>query len=397
MEHLEQLAKNMMPETIEWYEHLHTIPELGFEEFETTKYIIEQLSKLENIEILTPHATGCVAVLKGRQDGPTIGIRADIDALPLVEEADVPYKSKNEGKMHACGHDGHTVMLLAAAKILNNEVNDIKGTIKFIFQPAEELFPGGAVGLVESGVLDDVDYFFGTHLMPTYPTGKVMMKSGTIFASCDSFDITIQGKGGHAAVPNMAVDPVVTAAELIMAYQTIVARKTHPFYRPIVSTTVWHTPIGAENVIPDTCQIGASIRNVDEDVRAETRKWIEQITNDVCAAHGASATIDYEWGYAPVINDQEAFLFTKIAASAAIKDEDIIILKDSIQASEDFGAYRKIAPINYFLVGSGNADKEADIYPHHPKYKVDTDAFYTGILMHISIANTMLIQKVSNP
>jgi len=388
----EEAVKNNMEETISWFKHLHENPELSFKEYETTKFIIENLKKLSNIEVLTPTETGCIAVLKGKEAGPVIGIRADIDALPVMEETEVDYKSKTDNVMHACGHDVHTSTLLAAATVLNDYADKMKGTIKFIFQPAEELPPGGAIGLVESGALDDCDYIFGAHLMPNIPTGKVAFKSGAIFGASDKFFLTIQGKGGHAAVPNLTVDPVVVAAEIILALQTIVSRKTHPFYNPVISTTVVHTPIGAENVIPDTIELRASIRNNDVQVREETAKWVKQIVDGICMAHGATPDLDYRFGYAPVINDDEAYQLSLAAAKTFMPSDDIMILEDPIQAGEDFGAYSKVAKTSYFLYGGANPDKATNVSPHNPKYKADTDAMYYAIMMFCSLAEDILMK-----
>jgi len=392
MEQIKSLVDKQLEQASVWFKHLHQNPELSFEEFETTKYIIEQLKNLSNITIETPTPTGCIAVLKGKNVGPTIGLRADIDALAVTEETDIDFKSTKPGVMHACGHDGHTSMLLAAATILNDYVDQIHGTIKFIFQPAEEMHPGGAIKFVETGALDDVDYFFATHIMPSIPTGKVALRPGVIFASSDIFDITIQGKGGHAAMPQTTVDPVIIMAEMVLAFQSVVSRKTNPLRRPILSTTVVQTPVGAENVIPDTIKIKGSVRNFDSDVRYETADWIKQLASDIPKAHNATADIDYEFGYAQVYNDDVPYEMTLAAAEQCFDKEDILILKDPIFASEDFGSYQKVAPGNYFLIGGGDESKQTNMSPHHPKYKCDEEAFRTGITMFLAIVDELLME-----
>ena len=379
----EEKVKQYMDDVINWRRHLHQNPELSFEEYETTNYIISILEPLENIEILRPTKTGVIGVLKGSHPGKIIGLRADIDALAVNEETDVEFKSTKPNIMHACGHDGHTAMLLATAVIANDYVDDIHGEIKFIFQPAEEVPPGGAKEMIESGALDDVDYFFGQHLMPTSPTGTIAMKIGTMFASSDRFDITFQGKGGHAAMPHLAIDPVLIAVEAIQAFQTIVSRKTHPHYNGTISTTVVNT-VGAENVIPDTINIKGSVRNYDATVRDETEKYIIQIAEGVAKTHGGSANIIYDRGYSPVVNDEACFDISYAAAEAFLDEKDIIIEKAPQTASEDFSEYNKLAPGNYVLIGSKNDEKGANMSPHHPKYMVDEDALYFGIMQFLN-------------
>ncbi|MCL1948637.1 MAG: amidohydrolase [Turicibacter sp.] len=386
-------VKNNLEQAYGWFRHLHQNPELSFQEHETTKFIIDKLKKLENIEILTPTETGCIGVLKGKLDGPVIGLRADIDALPIFEETDIDYKSLNNGVMHACGHDAHTSVLLTVATVLNGYADQLQGTVKFIFQPAEELPPGGAIDLVKSGALDDVQYFFGAHLMPNMPTGTVALKPGLMFYSSDKFEITIQGKGGHAAIPNLAVDPVIIQAEMILAFQTIVSRKTNPIYSPTISTTVVKTAEGPANVIPDTVRLAGSVRNLNAEVRQETAEWIKKVANGVCDLHGATCKVRYTFGYDTVINDDIPYGMSLKAAQNILNEKAIIVMKDPIPASEDFGSYRKIAPSTYFLYGGANEEKQTNITPHHPKYKADEESFYYGAMMFLSIVEETLMKK----
>jgi len=385
-----ELVKQNMDSVITWRRHMHENPELSFQEVETTKYILDILSKLENVKIETPCQTGCIAILKGKQEGDVIGLRADIDALPVHEESDEPFISKTEGVFHACGHDVHTAMLLGVATILNDHVDQLKGTVKFIFQAAEEKQPGGAIEIVNSGILDDCKYIFGQHIMPSIPTGKVALKDGTIFGSSDRVYIDIQGKGGHAAMPQTTIDPVVVAAEIIMGLQTIVSRKATPLYNPVISTTVVRTPVGAENVIPDTISMQCSVRNIDLEVRQNTATWIKQVVEGIAMAHGASAKVDFTFGYAPVFNSTTPYQIAVDAAKAFVPEEDVIILKDPIQAGEDFCNYNKVCECEYFLVGSGNEEKGTTASPHNPKYKADEDAMYYGMMMYLNIVDKIL-------
>jgi len=391
MNEFSQKLKENFQQTSKWFRHLHQNPELSFKEFETTKFIVNELEKLENIEVIRPTETGCIGILNGKEEGPVIALRADIDALAILEETQVDYKSLNDGVMHACGHDVHTSVLLSVASILNDYTDKIKGTIKFIFQPAEELHPGGAIGLVNSGALDDVNSFYGAHLMPMFPTGTIGLKSGFMMVASDGFEITIQGKGGHAAMPSATIDPVIIQAEMILAFQTIVSRKTNSFYSPIISTTVVKTAAGSDNVIPDTVELRGSVRNLDETVRQETAKWIEQVAKGICQTHGATCEFKYRFGYDPVINDKEPFEISLKAARKFLPDEAVILMKDPLPGSEDFGAYSKIAPATYFLYGGANEEKGTTYLPHHPKYKADEDAFYYGAMMFLSIVEETLM------
>lgn len=388
----DELVKKHLDETIKWRRHLHQYPELSFKEYETTKYIISILENLENIEINKVSDTGVIGILKGKRPGKIVGLRADIDALKIQEENDFDFKSKNEGIMHACGHDTHTAILLATATILNDLVDMISGEVRFIFQPAEEVSPGGAIQLVNSGALDDVDYFFAQHIMPDYPTGSVAIKSGAMFAAGDSFDITFYGKGGHAAAPHLSVDPIMIAVEVIQAFQTIVSRKAHPLHSPTISTTIVNTKAGqAKNIIPDSINIKGSIRNYDEKVRVETEQWIKQIANGIASTHGGRTDIIYQMGYDPVINDEECFEISKKAAHSFLETKDILILKDPQQASEDFSEYNKIAPGNYIIIGTRNEDKQTNVNLHNSKYKIDEDSLYYGIMMHLNTIKEILM------
>jgi len=389
---LENLVQAELPEAKKWFEHLHAHPELSFKEFETTKYIKDILESLGNIEILQPCETGLIGVLKGAQDGPSIGLRADIDALNLNEETDVPYKSQNKDVMHACGHDMHTANLLAAAKILSGLQDQIKGSVYFIFQAAEEEHPGGALAIIDSGVLDGLKYIFGQHIIPAFPTGHIAFKTGTMLGASDRFALTIKGKGGHAAMPNLAVDPVIIAAEIIMALQTIVSRKTNQLSNPIISVTMLNTPPGADNIIPDTIQMTASVRNLDSEVREETVKWLEKLTKGIAEAHGATCDFNYKYGYDPLVNDAAPNEIAIQAAHEFLDPNKIIIMKDPILAGEDFGYFGRVSEISFFAIGCGDAAKGTNVSPHSPKYKADIDAMYYGIMMHLQVISDLLIK-----
>lgn len=378
--------------TINHYQHLHQYPEVSFKEYQTTEYIISILEKLANIEINKVSDTGVIGILKGSNPGQVVGLRADIDALKIQEESDVSFKSKNDGIMHACGHDAHTAMLLSSASILNDLVEKISGEVRFIFQPAEESSPGGAIQLINTGVLDDVDYFFAQHIMPDFPTGTIALKNGTILASGDSFDITFYGKTAHAAAPHLSVDPVLIAAEVIQAFQTIVSSKIHPMHRATISTTIVNTKPGqVKNIIPESINIKGSIRNYDAKVRVETEQWIKKLAHGIANTHGGRAEIIYHTGYDMVVNDEACFMISKKAAQSFLETKDIIILDDPIQASEDFFQYTKIALSNYLIIGTANDKKQTNVNLHNSKFKIDEDSLYYGIMMHLNTIKEILM------
>jgi amidohydrolase len=388
----ENEVRSIIDETIAIRHYLHQNPELSFQEYKTTEYIINHLSKLENIEIKKVADTGVLGILKGAQPGKVIGLRADIDALAVKEENDVDYKSVNQNIMHACGHDAHTAMLLAAAKVLNDKVDQIKGEVIFIFQAAEEIAPGGAKAIIESGALDNMDYIFGQHVMPILETGKIGVMRGPFLTANDMMNITIQGRGGHAAMPNFAIDPVVIAAETILALQTIVSRKTPPGKQPVISTTIVKTPDNADNVIPDTINLRGSIRNYWPEVRLETKELVTNIAKGIAEAHGASAIVDYTMGHDSVINDDDCYDISKKASESFMPEGGLVELTEKLAASEDFSAYRKICPGNYSILGIANPEKHTDVSNHNPKFNVDDDALYYGIMQYVNTIDQLLIK-----
>ena len=262
----QQLINDMKDQLIEWRRHFHKNPELSFEETNTSQFVYETLKSFGELEVSRPTKTSVVARLMGDNPGQTLGLRADMDALPIQEENEFEFNSTNPGVMHACGHDGHTAMLLGAAKILSEQKDELSGEIKFIFQHAEELPPGGAQELVEAGVMDDVDYIVGLHLMSTLPKGNIGIAHGPITSNSDTFDLKIIGKGGHSSQPENSVDPVVMGAQVINNLQHIVSRNTDPAERLVVSTTTLRAGM-AKNVIPGFVEIGGSVRSFNNTVR----------------------------------------------------------------------------------------------------------------------------------
>jgi amidohydrolase len=368
-------------QAIAWRRHLHAHPELSFHEVETSRYVEEQLRAMDGLEVERPTATSVVARLRGSRPGKVLAMRADIDALPIQEESGLDFASTRPGVMHACGHDGHTAMLLAAAKTLAERREELAGEIRFIFQHAEEKLPGGAAELCEAGVLDGVDLVIGAHLASTEEVGKIACPPGAIAAAADTFSAEIRGKGGHAAAPHKTVDPIVVAAQVVTAVQTLASRSTDPIKSVVVSVTRFHAGT-ADNIIPEAVELGGTVRTFDEKVRDETEAGLERIFRGVTQALGATFTLDYERGYAPVVNDEETAAMVEAAARKELGD-DVIIHVDPIMGGEDFSAYLDRAKGAFFWVGAGHEDA---FEHHHPRFVVDERAFRAGIATFVRTA-----------
>lgn len=375
----------LMQEVVAWRRHLHEHPELSFQEHETARFVQEQLQKLPNLTLSRPTETSVLAVLKGKAGpGKTVLLRADMDALPIEEEADVPFKSKRAGVMHACGHDGHTAMLLGAAKILSAQPEELRGEVRFIFQHAEESFPGGASQVVAAGIMDGVDVVVGEHLMSQVPTGVVVLREGPLLAASDAFDVTIQGKGGHGANPHETVDPVVIAAQVVLALQTVVSRQLDPIDTAVVTVAQIHGGT-ANNVIPDTVTLGGTVRSFDQGVRQQLRERIEAIIRGVCNTYGATYTLEYRFGYAATINDPATTQALHKMAKETLPEATLHEGKPNM-GSEDFSAYLGKAPGTFIIVGAGGPGAAPH---HHPKFTIDERALEHGVKLYVGAAQTL--------
>ena len=368
---------------VKWRRHFHMYPELSFKEFETAKYIVAELSKYPEIEILRPAKNSVVAVLKGKKPGKTIGLRADIDALPITEEADVEFKSKNPGVMHACGHDFHAAMLLGAVDVLYQLKDEISGCVKFIFQHAEELVPGGAVDIVASGVLDDVEMFYGSHVFPSAPVGMVRAAIGPIYANADTFYITIKGKGAHGARPEASVDSLLVGLEVAQSLNYIVSRNVAAKERAVVTVGAFNAG-SAPNIIPDSAQIMGTTRSYSQQTRDLLEERVKALTKNICAAYGAECIIDFKRGYSAVVNDEKCyFLFKDVLAQTLpeVSFEEMV----PIMGGEDFSAYGAIAPSIFVSVGAG--PKTGAYYENHnPRLVLDEDALFIGTALYAAFA-----------
>ena len=374
---------------IKWRRHIHANPELSFQEVETSAFIYKTLEEIGGFELerLTP--TSVIATLNTGRPGKTVALRADIDALPILEETDIEFKSKNDGVMHACGHDSHTAMLLGAAEGLIKIKDEINGTVKLIFQHAEELLPGGAKELVAAGVMDGVDHVFGIHISPALDTGVVGYRAGFTHAAPDTFQLTIQGNGAHAARPHMSTDPILIGAELVNALHHIVSRNIDPFDN-VVLTIGEFTSGNAANVIPDTAFIQGTIRTVDMTTRKLMQDRIESIIKHTLEMHGATGELEYTIGYDPVINDAEHVEFVKAAARKVVGEDKMVEVKPGM-GGEDFSAYMTKAPGAFFNLGVGT-DREQGygISVHHPKFKMDEAGLVNGSAMHVQLVLDLL-------
>ena len=361
-------------QAIAWRRHLHAHPELSFQEEETSRYVEETLRSFDGLELTRPTPTSVVASLQGTRPGKVLALRADMDALPIQEESGLEFASTRPGVMHACGHDGHTAMLLAAARLLSARREDLAGEIRFVFQHAEEKPPGGARQLVDAGVMEGVDLVLGAHLASMKDVGKVGCRPGPIAAAADTFSAEIHGRGGHAAAPHRALDPVVVAAQVVTNLQQLVSRSVDPLASAVVSVTRFHAGT-ADNIIPEAVELGGTVRTFDPAVRESLREGMERVFRGVTDAHGATFTLDYVEGYAAVINDEEAAALVEAAARAEL-GEDAIMETEPIMGGEDFSAYLEQAPGAFFWVGAGSEDA---VPHHHPRFTVDESALRSGI------------------
>ena len=357
-----------------WRRHIHAHPELGYEEHETAAFVADRLRDIGVDEMVTGVAkTGIVAVIKGRTDtrGRVIGLRADMDALPIHEASGVDYPSKNKGVMHACGHDGHTSILLGTAQYLA-ETRNFDGTVVLLFQPAEE-GGGGGREMVNEGVLDrwGVQEVYGLHNMPGHPTGQFAIRPGALMASADEFYITVTGKGGHAAAPHQSVDPNVTAAHIILGLQSIASRNVDPLHSAVVSVCALHSDVDTHNVIPQQTRMTGTVRALDGDVRDMVEARVRAIVKATAEAYDCVAEIDYRVGYPVTVNDPEHTEYAVAAARAVAGDVDTDT--PPVMAAEDFSFMLNARPGAYMFLGNGDGPMV-----HHPAYVFDDDAIPAG-------------------
>ena len=366
-----------VPDLVAMRRDLHEHPELAFEEVRTSG-IVEQRLRALGLEVQTGIAkTGVVGLLRGgaaSENAKTIAIRADMDALPIYELNNVEYRSQTDGKMHACGHDGHTSILLTVADILTQRRAELTGNIKFLFQPAEERI-GGAEPMVKAGALNGADAVIGLHLISDIPLGRVGVRAGTVFASADSFTLTVKGKGGHAASPETAIDPIVASAYIITALQTLISRETSPFSPAVITLGTIHAGT-AFNIIPEKAVMQGTMRSFNAEHRAKLLRRINEVVTGVATSLGASCEMHFESdGCPPCVNDATITEVVYKAAVDAVGTENVDTSEAILATgSDDMAFFLNTVPGCYFVVGSGNREKETDFAHHHPRFNIDEDA-----------------------
>ncbi|MGP6139853.1 MULTISPECIES: M20 family metallopeptidase [unclassified Jeotgalibaca] len=357
---------------IEMRRYLHAHPELSFEEEETAKYIADFYKDVpvDKVETNFGGQNGVVVTIKGAQPGKTIAIRADFDALPITEETDVPFVSQNPGVMHACGHDGHTAYMLILAESLAEVKDQLKGTIRVIHQPAEEVPPGGALGMIKAGVLDGVDYVFGIHVMSNIETGKIYYRAGNTQTGRSYFKLKVQGKGGHGSSPHTANDAIVAASSFVMNVQTIVSRHINPFDTAVVTIGSFDGK-GTFNIIKDSVVLEGDVRSMSDESRAIVEEQVRQFADGLEASFKVTTELEYKNDYPVLYNDPEVTGWVQEALEAA----EIADVEETAPQppSEDFAYYLKEVPGTFFYVGAMPANGEW--FPHHhPKFDINEDS-----------------------
>ncbi len=369
-------ALEIKDELISIYRERHMHPELSFEEHETMKFIEGYLTDLGLEAIRGPEGAGIWAVLDSGREGQCIGIRADIDALPVAEETGLVHCSVNNGLMHACGHDSHTTMLLGAAKLLCQNKDRLSGRVKFIFQQAEELV-SGAVKMIEAGVLDDVDEIIGLHLVPTLGAGSIETKQGAALASSDMYEIRVFGKGGHGSAPHSCTDPIIAMTQIITALQTIANKKINTL-DPVVVNVCCLKAGSRYNVIPDEAYLSGTIRTHDKEVREMIFKQIKQIADGICKAFGTTFELTNPESVPPTVNDDEVTQKLIERSRKILPEKNVVIMEKPYMFSEDFSCFGEKVPACMFFLGTYNEAKGCTHPLHSSKYRIDEDILPVG-------------------
>ena len=373
------LAKEVAPQVQQWRHHIHAHPELSFQETETAAFVASRLTEM-GIPFQTGVAgTGVIGIIEGKNPGSRVlALRADMDALPITEANDVPYKSTRPGIMHACGHDVHTASLLGAARILSSLKSEFEGSIKLIFQPGEERIPGGASLLIREGVLENPApaSIIGQHVMPGLPAGKVGFREGLYMASADEIYLTIHGKGGHGAVPHQALDVVAIMAQVITALQQVVSRAANPAIPSVLSFGKVEAK-GVTNVLPESVYLEGTFRTMDETWRAAAHEKIRAITEGICHSFGAVADLEIRKGY-PCLQNHPGLTQRSRSAAVAYMGEANVVNLDLWMAAEDFAYYSQAMPGCFYRLGTRNEEKGIVSGVHTPTFDIDESALETG-------------------
>ena len=377
-EKIQQLAKKYAPDFISIRHHLHAHPELSYQEFQTSKFVQQKLTEI-GIPFQVMAGTGVVGLLKGKNpEKRVIALRADMDALPIKEENDIPYRSTNEGVMHACGHDVHTTVLLGASRILHELKEDWEGTVKLIFQPGEEKNPGGASLMIKEGVLQNPapQAIFGLHVHPGLETGKLSFRGGMVMASADELYITIKGKGGHAAAPHLTVDTILVASHLVVALQQIISRNRNPLLPSVLSITSVQGGY-TTNVIPSEVKLMGTFRAMDEEWRFRAHELIRKQATELVHSMGAEIDLHIDVGY-PMVHNNEALDKVARAEAREFMGGDKVLETEIRMGAEDFGYYTRQIPGCFYRLGVMNVAKGITSGVHTPTFDIDESAIEIG-------------------
>lgn len=378
LQKIKSLSAAYSTHTVSLRRHLHAHPELSYQEFQTVKFVAEQLDSF-GISSEPVATTGLVAEIKGKHpEKKTIALRADMDALPILEENNVIYKSKNQGVMHACGHDVHTSSLLTSARILNDIKEDFEGTIRLLFQPGEEKNPGGASYMIRDGALENPrpSAILGQHVFPLLPVGKVGFREGMYMASADEIYLKVIGKGGHGAAPDLAIDPIVIASHIIIALQQIISRNANP-RQPTVLTFGNIVGLGATNIIPNEVNIAGTFRAMNEVWRESALQKIKKMAESIAEGMGGRCEVDISKGYPYLENNPELTRRIRKAAQEYVGEENVIDI-DITLGAEDFAYYSQLVPAAFYRLGTSNPSKGINSYVHTPTFDIDEEALAIG-------------------
>lgn len=386
MDNLKKEIKSLEEELIAFRRDFHMYPELGYEEYRTSQIVYDYLNEL-GLEVKKINKTGVVGLLKGNEQGKTVMLRADLDALPQNEEADVPFKSVNKGLMHACGHDGHTAMLLVAAKILTKYKDNIKGNIKFVFQPNEE--EAGALDMIKEGVLENpkVDAAFGIHLWTPLKSGEIGLAEGPVMAALEEFELKIYGKAGHTGSPHTAIDPIIAATNIIQTIQSIQTREIDPLCPIAIMIGKINGGTG-RNIIADKVEIGGTIRFLFKNEEAEKKALLEKferVINGICIAMNVEYSLDFIPSNPSLQNNGRMVSYVRKAALETFGVDDNFV-EYRCMAGEDFAEFSQRVPSLFYFIGNGNEEKGTTYPHHHPKFALDEDTLKYGVEMHVRTA-----------
>jgi len=387
IEDLKKDIEELLPNIIEWRRDFHRYPEVAFQETRTSQVIKEFMESLD-IPVTVFAKTGLRGILKGRSGGRTVALRSDIDALPLKEEGDKEYISKNPEAAHACGHDGHMAILMGVIQVLAKKRDKLHGDIVFLFQPSEERIPGGAKTMIEEGALEGEDAIFGLHLWQPLPTGKVGIVKGPMMAQPDAFTIIIKGKGGHGSMPQQTVDPILAASQVVINVQSIVSRNVDPLKPAVVS---FGTVEGGTiyNIIPEKVTLTGTVRSFDPEIQQLAERRLKDVVNDTCRTFGAQADIKYEQGSPAVVNEPKMVDFVQDVLSQTL-GEDRLEHIDPVMGGEDFSYFLQKVPGAFLFFGMGNG---MDYPHHHPAFDLDEKALPDAARLLTALALKYLHKK----